>query len=103
MLEALYLSGKSKTQTLFQIAIPNIKPLLLRVIIIAFAHTIGEFGIVLMIGRSIPNETIVVSVVIYEFVEILDFSLAHIYSFIMLLISFLVLFSIYFTNKRQKK
>lgn len=103
MLEASYLSGKSKIQTLFQIAIPNIKPSLLSAIIITFAHTIGEFGIVLMIGGSIPNETKVASVAIYEFVEILDFSSAHIYSFIMLLISFLVLFSVYFTNQRQKK
>lgn len=103
MLEASYLSGKSKIQTLFQIAIPNIKPSLLSAIIITFAHTIGEFGIVLMIGGSIPNETKVASVAIYEFVEILDFSSAHIYSFIMLLISFLVLFSVYFTNQRHKK
>lgn len=102
MLEASYLSGKSKFQTLFKIALPNIKPSLLNAIVITFAHTVGEFGIVLMIGGSIPGETKVASVAIYEFVEILDFSLAHIYSFIMLLISFLVLFSVYFINLKQK-
>lgn len=102
MLEASYLSGKSKFQTLFKIALPNIKPSLLNAIVITFAHTVGEFGIVLMIGGSIPGETKVASVAIYEFVEILDFSSAHIYSFIMLVISFLVLFSVYFINLKQK-
>lgn len=102
MLEASYLSGKSKFQTLFKIALPNIKPSLLNAIVITFAHTVGEFGIVLMIGGSIPSETKVASVAIYEFVEILDFSSAHIYSFIMLVISFLVLFSVYFINLKQK-
>ena len=103
MLEASYIAGKSKLQTLFYVALPNIKPALLTALIITFAHTVGEFGVILMIGGSIPNETKVASIAIYEMVEIMDYATAHIYSLIMLLISFLVLLSVYIFNHTQKK
>ncbi len=103
MLEASYISGKSKLRTLFSVALPNIKPALLTAIIITFAHTVGEFGVVLMVGGSIPNETKVASVAIYEYVEILDYTNAHIYSAIMLIMSFIVLFGVYVFNAKQKK
>ena len=103
MLEASYVSGKSKITTLFKVALPNMKPALLTALIITFAHTVGEFGVVLMVGGSIPGETKVASVAIYEMVEIMDYSAAHIYSLIMLLISFTVLLSVYFFNHRQNK
>ena len=103
MLEASYLSGKSKITTLFKVALPNIKPALLTALIITFAHTVGEFGVVLMVGGSIPGETKVASVAIYEMVETMDYSAAHIYSLIMLLISFSVLLSVYFFNQRQNR
>ena len=103
MLEASYISGKSKFRTLFSVALPNIKPALLTAIIITFAHTVGEFGVVLMVGGSIPNETKVASVAIYEYVEILDYTNAHIYSAIMLIMSFIVLFGVYVFNAKQKK
>ena len=103
MLEASYISGKSKLSTIFRVALPNIKPALLTAIIITFAHTVGEFGVVLMIGGSIPGETKVASVAIYEYVEILDYANAHIYSAIMLVMSFIVLFSVYVFNAKQKK
>jgi len=80
MLEASYISGKSKLQTLIYIALPNIKPALLTAMIVTFAHTIGEFGVVLMVGGSIPGETKVASVAIYEAVEIMDYTQAHLYS-----------------------
>jgi len=95
MLEASYISGKSKFTTLFKVALPNIKPSLLTAVIITFAHTVGEFGVVLMVGGSIPNETKVASVAIYEMVEVMDYKNAHIYSAIMVLISFTVLFIVY--------
>ncbi len=72
MLEASYISGKTKLQTIFKVALPNIKPALMTAIIVTFAHTVGEFGVVLMVGGSIPGETKVASVAIYEFVEIMD-------------------------------
>lgn len=103
MLEASYISGKSKLTTLFFVALPNIKPALLTAIIITFAHTVGEFGVVLMVGGSIPTETKVASVAIYEYVEILDYANAHIYSAIMLIMSFIVLFGVYIFNAKQKK
>ncbi|KIM07370.1 MAG: molybdenum ABC transporter permease [Sulfurovum sp. FS06-10] len=103
MLEASYISGKSKLITLLQVALPNIKPALLTAIIITFAHTVGEFGVVLMVGGSIPSETKVASVAIYEFVEIMDYTSAHIYSGIMVFISFLVLLSVYIFNHKQNK
>jgi molybdate transport system permease protein len=103
MLEASYISGKGKIQTVLQVALPNIKPALLSAIIITFAHTIGEFGVVLMVGGSIPGQTKVASTAIYEFVEIMDYKMAHIYSGIMLCISFFVLLSVYIFNKRYVK
>jgi len=101
MLEASYVSGKSKFETMFRVALPNIKPALMTAIIITFAHTVGEFGVVLMVGGSIPDETKVASVAIYEMVEIMDYTGAHIYSAIMVIISFLVLLSVYVFNHKQ--
>lgn len=101
ILEASYLGGKSKLETIFKVALPNIKPALLTASIITFAHTVGEFGVVLMVGGSIPGETKVASVAIYEFVEILDYKMAHIYSLIMLILSFIVLFLVYFFNHKH--
>ena len=103
MLEASFIAGKSKFQTVVKVALPNIKPALLTAIIITFAHTVGEFGVVLMVGGSIPQETKVASVAIYEMVEIMDYKSAHIYSAIMVIISFFVLLGVYTFNGRQNK
>ena len=103
MLEASYLSGKSTFTTILRVALPNMKPSLITAIIITFAHTVGEFGVVLMIGGSIPDETKVASVAIYEMVENLDYTSAHIYSGMMLGLSFIVLLTVYFFNQRENK
>jgi len=103
MLEASYISGKSKLQTLFRIALPNMKPALMTALIVTFAHTVGEFGVVLMVGGSIPGETKVASVAIYEYVEIMDYESAHLYSAIMVFMSFVVLLSVYLFNHKQNK
>ena len=103
MLEASLVAGKSKIETIIKVALPNIKPALLTAIIVTFAHTVGEFGVVLMVGGSIPGETKVASVAIYEFVEIMDYKAAHVYSAIMVIISFLVLLSVYIFNGKMKK
>ena len=103
MIEASYLAGKSQMVTLFRVALPNIKPALLTALIITFAHTVGEFGVVLMIGGSIPDETKVASIAIYEMVEVMEYGTAHIYSAIMILISFVVLLSVYIFNHTQKR
>jgi molybdate transport system permease protein len=103
MLEASYIAGKSKFQTIFKVALPNMKPALMTAIIVTFAHTVGEFGVVLMVGGSIPHQTKVASVAIYEMVETMDYTSAHIYSAIMVGISFLVLVSVYIFNARQNR
>ncbi len=103
MLEASYLAGKSKLQTIWYIALPNIKPSLITALIITFAHTVGEFGVVLMVGGSIPGETKVASVAIYEMVEVMEYGKAHIYSALMVLMSFVVLLAVYVFNHQQKK
>ena len=103
MLEASYIAGKSRLTTLFRVALPNIKPSLMTAIIVTFAHTVGEFGVVLMVGGSIPGETKVASVAIYEMVEVMDYTKAHIYSAIMVAISFVVLLGVYLFNQKQKR
>ena len=103
MLEASYISGKSKFQTIIKVALPNIKPAVITAVIVTFAHTVGEFGVVLMVGGSIPSETKVASVAIYEFVEIMDYESAHVYSGIMVLMSFTVLLSVYIFNAKHNK
>jgi molybdate transport system permease protein len=103
MLEASYIAGKSKFETIVKVALPNIKPALMTAVIVTFAHTVGEFGVVLMVGGSIPGETKVASVAIYEMVEIMNYKAAHIYSAIMVIISFVVLLSVYIFNGKQNK
>lgn len=102
MIEASYLAGKSKMKTLLRVALPNIKPSLLTALVITFAHTVGEFGVVLMVGGSIPGETKVASVAIYEMVEALEYGTAHIYAGIMLIMSFVILLLVYIFNQKQK-
>ncbi|UBM60990.1 molybdate ABC transporter permease subunit [Marinilongibacter aquaticus] len=96
--EAAYLMGKSKWATLWHIQLPNIRPALLTGWVLSFAHTVGEFGVVLMIGGNIPGKTKVASVAIYDEVEILNYSQANTYSFILFAISFCILLTVYLTN-----
>ncbi|WP_010521106.1 molybdate ABC transporter permease subunit [Aquimarina agarivorans] len=97
--EAAYVLGKSKWQTFWRVLLPNCQNSILTGMVLTFAHTIGEFGVVLMVGGSIPNKTQVVSSVIYEQVEALNYGTAHTYSAILLAISFLVLVVVYSLSK----
>ncbi|WP_369792099.1 molybdate ABC transporter permease subunit [Lebetimonas sp. JH292] len=103
LIEASFLSGKGKLTTLFKIILPNMKSSIMTAVIITFAHTVGEFGVVLMVGGSIPGKTEVASVAIYDYVEMMDYKSAHFYSAIMLIISFLVLLFVYIFNEKQKR
>ncbi len=96
--EASYVLGKSKLTTLFKVLLPNIKTSLLTGIVLSFAHTIGEFGVVLMIGGSIPQKTKVASIAIYEEVEALNYDAANIYSLILFAIAFCILLVVYLGN-----
>jgi len=102
VIEASYLAGKGKLLTLFKVVLPSIKPTLATAVIITFAHTLGEFGVVLMVGGSIPNETKVASIAIYELVESLEYEKAHLYSLAMVVISFLILGVVYWIKKRER-
>jgi molybdate transport system permease protein len=98
--EASYSLGKSKRQTLFRVLLPNIRPSLLTGIVLTFAHTIGEFGVVLMIGGNIPGKTNVASVAVYDEVEALQYHSANLYAAILVLISVITLFLLYLSNRR---
>ena len=101
--EASYVLGKSKINTIFKVLLPNIKPSLLTGIVLAFAHTIGEFGVVLMIGGNIPGETKVASIAIYDEVESLNYGAANMYSLILFALAFLILLTVYLINGRFLK
>ena len=101
--EASFVLGKSEYQTITKVLIPNIKKSILTGIVLTFAHTVGEFGVVLMIGGNIPNQTKVVSIAIYDEVESLNYSTAHVYSGILLAVTFAILLLVYINNNRPNK
>jgi molybdate transport system permease protein len=101
--EASYSFGKSKTQTLLHVLLPNIKPSLLTGIVLTFAHTIGEFGVVLMIGGNIPGKTNVASIAVYDEVEALNYHNANVYAAVLVGISVVILFLLYFSNRKLQE
>jgi molybdate transport system permease protein len=84
----------------FSVAVPLARPGFLTAAVLGFAHTLGEFGVVLMIGGNIPGQTQVVSIAIYDHVESLEYTQAHWLSGGLLLLSFLLLVAIYAFNRR---
>lgn len=93
----------SRLDIFFTVAVPLALPGYLTASILTFAHTVGEFGVVLMIGGNIPGVTRVVSVQIYDHVEALEYTQAHHLSAIMLIFSFLVLLTLYAWRPNPKK
>lgn len=87
----------------FSVAVPLARPGFLTATVLGFAHTVGEFGVVLMIGGNIPGVTRVVSVQIYDHVEALEYADAHGLAGIMLAFSFLVLLAMYVTNPSRAR
>ena len=71
--------------------------------VLAFAHTLGEFGVVLMVGGNIPGETRVVSIAIYDHVESLNYGAAHLMSLILLAFAFIVLFAMFLVDRRWSR
>lgn len=96
--EAAYVLGKSRFTTLVKVLLPNIKTSILTGVVLSFAHTIGEFGVVLMIGGNIPNKTKVASITIYDEVEALNYAAANTYSLILFAITFVILLMVYVVN-----
>ncbi len=92
--------GASAWDTFWTVSVPLARPGFLTAAVLGFAHTVGEFGVVLMIGGNIPGETRVASIAIYEHVESLDYAKAHGLASVLLLASFLMLLIVYANNKR---
>ena len=100
--EASQSLGKGKISTLFHVLLPNIKASVLTGLVLSFAHTIGEFGVVLMIGGNIPDKTRVASIAIYDEVESLNYASANRYSLFLLCLTFIILFLVYRFNNSSK-
>ncbi len=98
--EASYTLGKSKVTTFFRVLLPNIKPSVITAVALTFAHSIGEFGVVLMVGGNMPGETRVASIAIYDEVQSLNFEAANRYAVILFLTSLVLLTTIYSVNKK---
>ena len=92
--------GASPIDRFFAVAVPLARPGFLTAAVLGFAHTIGEFGVVLMIGGNIPGETQVLSIAIYDHVESLEYAHAHLLSAGLLVLSFLLLVLVYGLNRR---
>jgi molybdate transport system permease protein len=95
--------GASPLNAFFTVALPLAKPGFLTASIMTFAHTVGEFGVVLMIGGNIPGVTRVASVQIYDHVEALEYGQAHRLAAVLLIFSFLVLLGMYAWKPRPQK
>ncbi|HEY3327494.1 MAG TPA: molybdate ABC transporter permease subunit [Novimethylophilus sp.] len=98
--EAAHVLGKSKLETFLRVLLPNIKPALLSGTVLAFAHTVGEFGVVLMIGGNLPDQTRVASIAIYDEVEALNYAAANFYAGVLFCLSFLILLVVYVFNRK---
>jgi molybdate transport system permease protein len=101
--DAAYSLGKTRWQTLTQVLLPNIKPSLLTGIVLTFAHTVGEFGVVLMIGGNMPGKTRTASVAIYDEVEAFNYHNANVYAGILLALSFVILLTLYSFNRKMQQ
>jgi molybdate transport system permease protein len=99
-LEAAATLGAKPMDSFFSVASPMAIRGYITAIVLGFAHTLGEFGVVLMVGGNIPGATRVVSIAIYEHVETLSYGQAHILSAGLLLLSFFVLLGVYIFNRR---
>ena len=99
-LEAARTLGASKLDAFFTIAVPLSAPGFLTATILSFAHTLGEFGVVLMVGGNIPGETRVVSIAIYDHVESLDYAAAHQVSLTLIVLAFALLLTMFLVNRK---
>ncbi len=90
----------SPMDSFFSVAVPLARPGFLTAAVLGFAHTVGEFGVVLMIGGNIPGQTQVLSIAIYDHVDALEYGQAHLLSGGLLLLSFIMLIGVYAINRR---
>lgn len=95
--------GKSETTIFFRVLLPNMIPSLITGLAMTFAHCIGEFGVVIMVGGNMPGETRVASIAIYDEVQALNYETANQYSLVLFLISLVLLTLIYGFNRSKKR
>jgi molybdate transport system permease protein len=100
MAEASFCLGEGRLATFFRVTLPLARPGVITGIVLSFAHTLGEFGVVLMIGGNIPGETRTVSISIYDEVQALDYAAANQTSLVLLIFSFAVLAVTYGLQRR---
>lgn len=100
IVHAAWTLGASRIKTFVVVVLPLSQRGILTAIVLGFAHTVGEFGVIFMVGGNIPGETKVVSIAVYERVEMLDFTIAHQLSAGLLIFSFSVLFIVYGLNRK---
>ena len=101
-LEVASTLGAGPIDRFFSVAVPLARRGFLTAATLGFAHTLGEFGVVLMIGGNIPGETRVASIAIYDHVESLDYVQAHWMAAALLVLSFLLLLAVYGLNRRLR-
>ena len=99
-MEAAATLGARPLDAFFSVAAPQSARGFLNAVVLSFAHTLGEFGVVLMVGGNIPGETRTISIAIYDQVESLDYAGAHLLSALLLVFAFAILLSMYFINQR---
>ena len=103
VMEAARTLGASKFDAFLSIALPLSRRGFISAAVLAFAHTVGEFGVVLMVGGNIPGETRVVSIAIYDHVETLNYAAAHQLSLLLLGFAFVTLFSMFLLNRSRRR
>jgi len=101
--EASATLGKSPFTTFFRVLIPNMIPSIITAVAMTFAHCIGEFGVVIMVGGNMPGETRVASIAIYDEVQAMNYGTANKYSLVLFLISLILLTIIYSMNSPKKR
>ena len=102
-LEAASTLGAAPLDAFFSVVLPLSVPGFLVAAVLSFAHTLGEFGVVLMVGGSIPGETRVVSIAVYDHVESLDYPAAHVLSLVLVVLAFAILLATYLLDRRWRQ
>ena len=101
--EAALSLGKNRLEILYRVLLPNMKNSIIIGAVVSFAHTIGEFGVVMLIGGSIAGETRLASIAIYDEVEALNYALAHQYALSLFVITFCILLFTFYLNKKHTR
>jgi molybdate transport system permease protein len=100
LLDASAILGADRSRTFLRVILPLAWPGVLTALVLTFAHTLGEFGVVLMVGGNLPGITRTVSIDIYDRVQALDYTAAHQTALLLLIVSFVVLSIVYGMNRR---